>query len=274
MRRTTVALGAVLSATLVLGACVPITINVNFPQQKIESAASSIEDMVRTPPPPPAGPTPAQPGALAPPSAVESEGAEERRRGAGASPEGEAPSSAVETEERRGTGARPETEGSREGEEGKVPERVPIPHSEPSPQSGDGSVRVVREGGVVSVFVPRVAEAQVPELKTQTPEVMAAVGSRRQRFPQLSAAMAQGCIGENNQGLVEARPGTGCPPGVGALVSGENRDRMLIYRALVEQNNMPPGDLVRVQQAFAKTNRERAAPGTWVQSPDGQWTRR
>jgi len=91
---------------------------------------------------------------------------------------------------------------------------------------------------------------------------------------ELAAAMAQGCIGENNQGLVEARPGTGCPPGVGALVSGENRDRMLIYRALVEQNNMPPGDLVRVQQAFAKTNRERAAPGTWVQSPDGQWTRR
>ena len=126
----------------------------------------------------------------------------------------------------------------------------------------------------MSLFFPSVAEAQVPELKTQTPEVMAAVASRRDRFAQLSAAMAQGCIGENNRGLVEARPGTTCPGNVGALVSGENRDRMLIYRTLVQQNNMPPGDLMRVQQAFAKTNRERAAPGTWVQGPDGQWARR
>jgi uncharacterized protein YdbL (DUF1318 family) len=86
--------------------------------------------------------------------------------------------------------------------------------------------------------------------------------------------MAKGCIGENNQGLVEARSGSECPGNVGTLVSGENRDRMLIYRTLVQQNNMPPGDLARVQQAFAKTNRERAAAGTWVQSPDGQWTRR
>ena len=126
----------------------------------------------------------------------------------------------------------------------------------------------------MSLFVPGVAEAQVPELKTQTPEVMAAVASRRNRFPQLSAAMQQGCIGENNRGLVEPRPGTNCPATVSALVASENRDRMLIYRTLVEQNKMPPGDLARVQEAFAKTNRERAAPGTWVQGADGRWTRR
>jgi uncharacterized protein YdbL (DUF1318 family) len=232
MTRTITALTPLLAATLTLAACVPVTINVNFPQEKIENAASSIENMVRTPPPPPASvpaPGPATPGQ--PPSGQGS-GTHERRFAPSPAPTATAPGREV------------------------------------------GAVAVEREGGVVSLFIPGVAEAQVPELKTQTPEVTAAVASRRDRLGQLSAAMAKGCIGENNRGLVEARPGSDCPGNVGALVAGENRDRMLIYRTLVEQNNMAPGDLERVQRAFAKIDRERAAPGTWVQNPDGQWTRR
>jgi uncharacterized protein YdbL (DUF1318 family) len=39
-----------LVALAVLGAaCVPVTVNVNFPQQKLEGAADQIEDMVRSP---------------------------------------------------------------------------------------------------------------------------------------------------------------------------------------------------------------------------------
>jgi uncharacterized protein YdbL (DUF1318 family) len=41
---------AVLAAFL-LGGCVAVTVNVNFPQETIDSAASSIEDQVRTPSP-------------------------------------------------------------------------------------------------------------------------------------------------------------------------------------------------------------------------------
>jgi len=33
------------------------------------------------------------------------------------------------------------------------------------------------------------------------------------------------------------------PAGLGELVAAENGDRMSLYRTLVEQNNMPPGDL-------------------------------
>jgi uncharacterized protein YdbL (DUF1318 family) len=121
---------------------------------------------------------------------------------------------------------------------------------------------------------PAVAEAQVPEIKTYTPEVLAIVESRRARYPQLTAAMASGCLGENNQGLVEPRQGPGCSPNVGALAAAENADRMRLYRTLVEQNKMPPGDIVRVQAAFAKTNRAAAPPGTWVQDDTGQWSRK
>src|SRR3989442_13758692 len=105
---------------------------------------------------------------------------------------------------------------------------------------------------------PAVAEAQTPELKTRTPEVMGAVESRRARYPELAAALAKGCLGENSQGLVEGRPGRGCPLNLGALVPAENRDRKFLYRTLVRQNNMPDGDLARGQAAFGKAHRGRA----------------
>jgi uncharacterized protein YdbL (DUF1318 family) len=45
-----------LAAVLLLGGCVAVTVNVNFPQETIDSAASSIEDQVRTPAPAGAAP--------------------------------------------------------------------------------------------------------------------------------------------------------------------------------------------------------------------------
>lgn len=190
-------LAAVTTAVLTMaGGCVAVTINVTFPQEKIDDAASSIEDLVRTPKQPPP----------------------------------DAPKSAV-----------------------------------PGPARA-------RLGW--SVLGPGVAEAQTPELKTRTPEVMAAIESRRARVGEISDALARGCLGENNQGLLEPRPGTNCPPTLSALVSAENRDRMFIYRTLVEQNNMPPADFARVQAAFAKAHRERAPAGAWVQDESGQWSRK
>jgi uncharacterized protein YdbL (DUF1318 family) len=182
---------------LLLAGCVAVTINVSFPQEKIEGAAQSIEDLVRTPQEPPKDAAP----------------------------------------DKRGVAPRPAT--------------------------------------WLGWLGPSTAEAQAPpELKTRTPEVMAVIESRRARFSELNAAETMGCIGENNQGLVEPRPGPGCPGNVGALVSAENRDRMVLYRTLVEQNSMPPGDIARVQAAFGKINREKAVPGTWVQQETGEWTRK
>lgn len=186
-----------LGAALALAGCVAVTINVTFPQEHLENAASSIEDLVRTPSPTPPAPAP------------------------------------------RRDGARP------------------------------------RPVAVVAWLAPAAAEAQtVPELKTRTPEVLAAIESRRARYPQLAAAMTRGCLGENNQGLVDPRPGPGCGPETAALVSGENRDRMVLYQILVQQNNMPPAELPRVQAAFAKVSRDKAPAGAWIQDERGQWVRK
>ncbi len=191
---------------LLLGGCVSVTINVSFPQEKLESAASNIEDLVGG-------------GAEAPPKAPQE----------GAPPAPEKP-------------------------QGLAPARGPA---------------------WFAWLAPSVVEAQaVPELKTRTPEVMAAIESRRKRNAEVDRAARAGCLGENREGLVEARPGQDCPPSLGALVAAENADRMFIYRTLVAQNNMPPADISRVQAAFAKTRREKAPPGTWIQLENGQWTQK
>jgi uncharacterized protein YdbL (DUF1318 family) len=183
----------VLAVTLLVASgCVPVTVNVYFPQEKIDSAAGSIEDLVRVD----------KGGKPAPP---------------------------------------------------------------PPPKKDD------KQGWFLT---PARAEAQVPDLKIRTPEVMASIESRRTRFPQIQQWKGRGCIGENAQGLVEARPGQGCGPEVGALISAENRDRMTLYQTLREQNNMPPGELPKIQAGFARANRERAQSGEWIQSESGQWTRK
>ena len=197
----------VVMSFVVAAACVPVTINVNFPQQKIEGAATKIEDMVRTPEGAPSAPQPPEP-----------------KKGSGVAP---------------------------------------------------ASVAGLSHWFVGEAFGQGRDVDVVPDLKVQTPEILRAIDSRRNRFPQIQQWMTRGCLGENNQGLLEARPGQGCDDGaVGRLASDENRDRMYIYETLRQQNNMPPGDIERIKRGFAKVNRDKAAAGTWIQGPDGGWARK
>jgi uncharacterized protein YdbL (DUF1318 family) len=187
-----------------LAGCVPVTINITFPQEKIDSAASRIEDMVRSP----------------------------------------APTAPQKKEDGK--------------PQGSLPERL-----------------------LIDVVAPAQAEAQsrsvevVPELKARTPEIMKAIESRKNRFPQLQVLAQKGCVGENNQGLIEPRPGAGCDASaVSSIVAAENRDREYIYETLRTQNNMPPSDLPRIRAGFARANRDKAGPGEWVQQPSGEWVKK
>ncbi len=186
---------------LVASGCVPVTVNVYFPQEKIDSAAGSIEDLVRV-------------------------------------------------------------------------EKGGKPTTPPPAKKDDKQGWLPASDAWLALVAPVPAEAQVPDLKVRTPEVMASIESRRARFPQIQQWKGRGCIGESAQGLVEARPGQGCGPEAGALIDAENRDRMTLYRTLLQQNNMAPSELAKVQAGFAKANRERAQSGEWIQAETGQWTRK
>jgi uncharacterized protein YdbL (DUF1318 family) len=172
---------ALLGLAGLVAACVPVTVNISFPQEKLEGAARQIEDL-------PAG------TAAAPPP--------------------------------------------------------------PAPAPG---------GGRTVDVAPRIA--------IRTPEVVKASASRRERRPVLREWKAKGCIGENNRGLAELRPGEGCTPEVASLIRAENADRQVIYDAFIKENKIPASDTPRVQSAFAKARQERARPGDWVQQPSGEWVR-
>ncbi|MDY6830917.1 MAG: YdbL family protein [Thermodesulfobacteriota bacterium] len=90
----------------------------------------------------------------------------------------------------------------------------------------------------------------------------------KERLGTIDSLKAQGLIGENNQGLLELRK-TG---GKGAdIVAEENRDRMVVYQAIARKTG---ATVEKVGARRALQIRETAAPGTWIQTDDGEWQKK
>ncbi len=106
------------------------------------------------------------------------------------------------------------------------------------------------------------------EIKTMTPQVKAALESRKEHFGELKQLKAQGVVGENNRGYVELLGGVAS---VKALINAENADRKVIYQAIVEQNDLGEGALATVEAVFAGVQRDKAESGEKIQSVAGQW---
>jgi uncharacterized protein YdbL (DUF1318 family) len=188
------ALAALVAATT---ACVPVTVNISFPQEKLDTAAKQIEDITaQTQIPASSAPAPSAPAAAAPAA----------------------------------------------------------PSSPPASQ-----------GRTVDV---------TPRIDTRSPEVVKATQSRRERRAALREWKARGCLGETNQGLLEARTGEGCTAEALELMRAENADRLVIYQAFMKENNIPASDTPRVRSAFAKARQERSRPGDWIQAEDGRWVKK
>lgn len=109
------------------------------------------------------------------------------------------------------------------------------------------------------------------DLKEITPAVQRALDGRKSRYDELRRLKSQGAVGETNQGLVEVRANA---PGAAEQVEAENRDRLVIYQAIVDQNQLGPQGLDLVKAAFAEVQREKAQPGDPIQSLSGEWTRK
>jgi uncharacterized protein YdbL (DUF1318 family) len=201
--RTLCRLFVVLEATS-LAACVPVTVNITFPQQKLDDAASQIVDMSRRPADAPAsGPTPA-----------------------------------------------------------------------PAPKPGSRLERWLAPLGPREAAAEErpVQIAQTP--KTDSEELRRLTESQSRRLGAVQQALARGCAGESNQGLLEPRPGPGCPGDVAGVIGAENADRRAIVETFMRQNKIAPSDIGRVRASFAKAYRDRAGGGQWVQTDRGDWVRK
>jgi uncharacterized protein len=194
-------LAVVLAAWATLAACVPVTVNITFPQEKLDDAAGQIVDMSRRPPGAAPAPTPApKPGSRL--------------------------------------------------------ERWLAPLGPREAEAAQGPVLV----------------AQAP--KTDSDELRRLTESQNRRLDALHQWQARGCVGENNQGFVEARPGQGCTGEVAGLIGAENGDRQAIIETFMRQNKIAASDAGRVKASFAKAYRDRAGAGQWVQNDRGDWVRK
>lgn len=113
------------------------------------------------------------------------------------------------------------------------------------------------------------AEAGAYDIRENTPEVQSAISGRQSRFSALKQLKAQGSIGENNRGYVEALDSAGS-----ALAQDENNDRRILYRAIVDQNNLGAAGMDKVEMVFAEVQRDKASPGEKIQDPSGKWVTR
>lgn len=109
------------------------------------------------------------------------------------------------------------------------------------------------------------------DIKEMTPEVKASLDARRARYEQLAAMKAQGKIGENNHGYLDALDSG---DGVKDVVDAENTDRKSIYKTIVEQNGLPADALATVETVFAQVQRDKAASGDSIQDESGSWIKK
>ena len=87
----------------------------------------------------------------------------------------------------------------------------------------------------------------------------------RDRLPEIAALKAKGVVGENNLGFLEIRTGNGAHK---QIVKAENNDRREVYKAIAAKAGT---SLEVVGKRRAIQIAEKAGPGEWLQSADGQW---
>ncbi|MCF8076351.1 MAG: YdbL family protein [Desulfotignum sp.] len=90
----------------------------------------------------------------------------------------------------------------------------------------------------------------------------------KERLPVIVELKTQGIVGENNRGYLDF---VGNVKTREALIAQENQDRKTVYAHIAKQQNT---SLSVVEKNRALQLIERAAPGTYVQMPDGAWVQK
>ena len=87
----------------------------------------------------------------------------------------------------------------------------------------------------------------------------------KERLPVIAELKQQGIVGEDNRGYLAF---VGNEKSHETLIDQENQDRKTIYAQIAAQQNT---SISVVEKNRALQLAERAAPGTYVQKPDGTW---
>lgn len=135
------------------------------------------------------------------------------------------------------------------------------------------SVRSVDEKGI--------AEDRLKGMSASQRDAMKAMQAREFNSDDIDDFKKNGCIGENNQGLLEVftcEKAKGDPKYEKLLkdvIKEENESRMVIMKRVIIMNeSLKESDLPRIQKVFANMNYDAAKAGEMIQKEDGSWVKK
>lgn len=129
------------------------------------------------------------------------------------------------------------------------------------------SVRSVRSV-VLCSFIGLLSISAPVSLVAAPSQAQQIIESMESRLPALMELKLAGSVGENNQGLVEARGNLDRDQR--RLIADENRDRLTHYQLIAERLQV---SVAKVQSKRAEQIRMNSPRGVWIESRSGEWYR-
>jgi uncharacterized protein YdbL (DUF1318 family) len=157
------------------------------------------------------------------------------------------------------------------GEKGNKPEKQ---DKQTGPQS------LLRQGltFILAVLGPEEAYAEEPDINISTPAIRAIKESIKNRAGRIKPYLDRGNVGISKDGMLVIRSTEGLSlkekAALKRLIKAENNDREALYREIAKANNFPPERVKDIKRIFAKSWKEKAGKGWWIESEDGKWYRK
>ena len=127
------------------------------------------------------------------------------------------------------------------------------------------------------MFGVKQANAEM-NIDVSTPAIQDIKDSIKKRFKNLKIYFDKGTFGESNDGFVEAIDTAALSvlerSVANNLINEENKDRAALYREIANANKPAVEAVSRIKKIFARSWREKAQPGWWVQDDNGSWTKK
>jgi hypothetical protein len=130
---------------------------------------------------------------------------------------------------------------------------------------------------------PRLSE-KIAEMVKKMPDVVNAYKEMGARIGEIDKIRDNGAVGIGNSGMLVFRDEELLTPDQKKLVSAENESRKTIIngmaKAIIRINRAPENEqnlkqvMPQAGKLFAAIRQEMAKKGWWIQSPDGNWTRK
>ncbi len=151
----------------------------------------------------------------------------------------------------------------------------PAPETKAPEQEPEEKPRSLLDG-LLGVTVAYAQAGQVAAPEVSSPAIRRIIESRATRTADLNRYKQAGVIGENKDGLVQVRSldslsDLKARAEVQRLVKAENADREELFREIAAAKKVDLAQLPKIRETYAKTLREMAKPGDWIQMPDGTW---